>query len=252
MKSSSLHSRWDTHAHPLVDFSSEGNYELIPGQDYNNARVQDFKDGTVCLWALHTFLLSLLTTLIIVVRQWDLRLINKSVTPRMPWHDVSLCIVSFFLKLTLRSSGILTIIWFQRGAPVLDVSRHFCERWNYIKHKKAMDDSSVLFLRPPLGAFGGHQQFSLPGDDDEYEAHQSFRFPHGTRNVDGTCRVQVLRSVGDWSLGVEKTEHSIQNAYISAIHDAEHFVYIENQFFSRWRKKNWSLLRRCNLVKLYF
>lgn len=98
MKSSSLHSRWDTHAHPLVDFSSEGNYELIPGQDYNNARVQDFKDGTVCLWALHTFLLSLLTTLIIVVRQWDLRLINKSVTPRMPWHDVSLCIVSFFLK----------------------------------------------------------------------------------------------------------------------------------------------------------
>ncbi|KAJ7819232.1 hypothetical protein B0H13DRAFT_391781 [Mycena leptocephala] len=43
-------------------------------------------------------------------------------------------------------------------------------------------------------------------------------------------RVQVVRSVSDWSHGV-LTEHSIQNAYIKLISEAEHFIYIENQFF---------------------
>ena len=40
----------------------------------------------------------------------------------------------------------------------------------------------------------------------------------------------MLRSVGDWSIGQE-TEHSIQNAWIDAINNANHFIYIENQFF---------------------
>lgn len=44
---------------------------------------------------------------------------------------------------------------------------------------------------------------------------------------------QGLRSGSLWSIGlpVNMTEHSIQNAYISLIRNAEHFVYIENQFF---------------------
>ncbi|KAJ7787434.1 hypothetical protein B0H14DRAFT_2399439, partial [Mycena olivaceomarginata] len=54
-------------------------------------------------------------------------------------------------------------------------------------------------------------------------------------------RVQVVRSVSDWSHGV-LTEHSIQNACkalppatyppsLRLIEEAEHFIYIENQFF---------------------
>lgn len=42
--------------------------------------------------------------------------------------------------------------------------------------------------------------------------------------------VQVCRSVGDWSCGW-LTEHSIQDAYIQLIREANHFIYIENQFF---------------------
>jgi len=42
--------------------------------------------------------------------------------------------------------------------------------------------------------------------------------------------VQVVRSVCDWSHGV-LTEHSIQNAYIQMIREANHFIFIENQFF---------------------
>nr|XP_018678171.1 PREDICTED: phospholipase D zeta 1-like isoform X1 [Musa acuminata subsp. malaccensis] len=45
------------------------------------------------------------------------------------------------------------------------------------------------------------------------------------------CRCQVLRSVGQWSAGTSQTEESIHNAYTSLIEKAEHFIYIENQFF---------------------
>lgn len=47
----------------------------------------------------------------------------------------------------------------------------------------------------------------------------------------GTCRVQLLRSVGKWSVGTSNVEASIQSAYIECIRQAKHFIYIENQFF---------------------
>lgn len=46
------------------------------------------------------------------------------------------------------------------------------------------------------------------------------------------CSCQVLRSVGLWSAGTSQSEEtSIHAAYCSLIDKAEHFVYIENQFF---------------------
>ncbi|ORY93035.1 hypothetical protein BCR43DRAFT_496218 [Syncephalastrum racemosum] len=180
--------RWDTHNHRLADFTEEPGHEIFIGQDYNDARVRDFED----------------------VKQWDLRLIDKSVVPRMPWHDMSLCM---------------------RGGPVLDVARHFCERWNYIKHKKNMDDERILFIHPPLGGMGQGLEFGVPENKEDLPSRRAHRFMHGTRDVHGTCRVQVCRSSGTWSLGLKETEHSIQNAYIGTIMGAEHYVYIENQFF---------------------
>ena len=52
--------------------------------------------------------------------------------------------------------------------------------------------------------------------------------------------IQFLRSVDKWSAGQER-EASIYNAYLDAIKDARHFIYIENQFFVSsqegfWRK----------------
>ncbi|KAK1291392.1 Phospholipase D p1 [Acorus calamus] len=46
-----------------------------------------------------------------------------------------------------------------------------------------------------------------------------------------SCCCQVIRSVGQWSAGTSQTEESIHIAYCSLIDRAEHFVYIENQFF---------------------
>ena len=40
----------------------------------------------------------------------------------------------------------------------------------------------------------------------------------------------MLRSVSAWSAGVNETEHSIQNGYIEAIKNAEHYIYIEVRY----------------------
>lgn len=49
----------------------------------------------------------------------------------------------------------------------------------------------------------------------------------------GTVHAQVVRSSCDWSSGI-LTEHSIQNAYSEVIRQANHYVYIENQFFGKF------------------
>ena len=43
--------------------------------------------------------------------------------------------------------------------------------------------------------------------------------------------VQVLRSVGEWSLGLKMKENSILEAYYQLIENSKHYIYIENQFF---------------------
>lgn len=179
--------RWDTHGHPLADFHGDDpDSELFPGQDYSDARVRDFEH----------------------VKDFDMRLIDKTVIPRMPWHDMSMCVI---------------------GAPVLDVARHFCERWNFIKHEKARRKDNVPYLQPPLGGMGQQQRY-IEEESEEQHQYKKYRYNHRTHGVTGTMRVQVLRSSAKWSSGIE-LEHSIQNAYIGTILGAEHYIYIENQFF---------------------
>ncbi|KAK3820690.1 MAG: hypothetical protein JOS17DRAFT_688354, partial [Linnemannia elongata] len=94
------------------------------------------------------------------------------------------------------------------GQPARDIARHFVQRWNFVKLEKGMKKSHMKFLMPK-GEFVS------------------------TRNESGwtgTQKVQILRSSTLWSQGVD-LERSIQDAYLSAIQSAEHFIYIENQFF---------------------
>jgi len=58
--------------------------------------------------------------------------------------------------------------------------------------------------------------------------HGPDEFPLENR---GPCEVQIVRSSADWSHGLAKAETSIQTAYRDTIENAQHFVYIENQFF---------------------
>ncbi|KAH9830329.1 phospholipase D/nuclease [Rhodofomes roseus] len=199
--------RWDTHLHPLADVHpTDFTRTLFPGQDYNNARIMDFKN----------------------VQNYVSNGLSEIESARMPWHDVHLTIC---------------------GPSVLDLVQHFVERWNEIKRRKYSHDTRYDWLALP------HDVESAP--DEAVALHpyreawhqmgrhfrQRFHGAHATRQLDdlddpelyprppnGTCRVQAVRSVGDWSNGV-LTEHSVQNAYCQMIMEASHFIYIENQFF---------------------
>lgn len=95
------------------------------------------------------------------------------------------------------------------GKVARDLSRHFVQRWNYLIRQKRPSRFTPLLTPPP--------DFS---DEDVAQM-----------GLGGTCEVQLLRSSGNWSLGLQETEKSIQNAYLKLIETSEHFVYIENQFF---------------------
>ncbi|KAJ6632257.1 phospholipase D/nuclease [Mycena sp. CBHHK59/15] len=193
--------RWDTHTHPLADVHpTDFSLTVFPGQDYNNARIMDFQN----------------------VYNYASNALSSLESPRMPWHDVHMTL---------------------SGPVVLDIVQHFTERWNEIKKRKYREKAEVVWLALPHNIAAapneavarhphrerwhemGHRykQRFLGMDDEEPSPHYPVRPSPG-------CRVQVVRSVSDWSHGV-LIEHSIQNAYCQLIEEAEHFIYIENQFF---------------------
>lgn len=156
--------RYDCSNHRLNDhFPENPSASMWTGIDYSNPRIRDFRN----------------------VIQHSQSLIEKSLFPRMPWHDVHSVV---------------------RGQAARDLARHFIQSWNNVKSEKAMQkNDSVPFLLPKPDCC-----------EDETD-------------LEGSCRVQVIRSVGDWSLGCP-TENSIYDAYIDLIATSEHFIYIENQF----------------------
>ncbi|WFD30103.1 phospholipase D [Malassezia sp. CBS 17886] len=96
------------------------------------------------------------------------------------------------------------------GQPARDLVRHFCQRWNMLLRSKK-HTRTFPFLLPPA---------ELSHAD------------HTRLGVHGTCEVQICRSAGPWSMSTPRTvEQSVQQAYLKAIQNSEHFVYIENQFF---------------------
>ncbi|KAJ8032443.1 Phospholipase D1 [Holothuria leucospilota] len=117
--------------------------------------------------------------------------VDRSSTPRMPWHDISAVVY---------------------GNAARDVARHFIERWNSTKEEKFKQDPSYPLLMPKSNRF--HPPLNL-------------------ERVLGTtkCTCQILRSVDHWSAGVKDKEDSIHKAYLKVIHEAKHYIYIENQFF---------------------
>lgn len=65
-----------------------------------------------------------------------------------------------------------------------------------------------------------------------YIVKYSFNFP--TLNLIIINEFQVLRSSSCWSCGFLEPDHveqSIHEAYVQTISRAQHYVYIENQFF---------------------
>ncbi|XP_002062808.3 phospholipase D2 isoform X1 [Drosophila willistoni] len=124
-------------------------------------------------------------------------IIDRTTTPRMPWHDVGMCVV---------------------GASARDVARHFIQRWNAMKLEKLRDNTKFPYLMPK-----SYHQIRLNSNLQQLQQRRQQRV---------TC--QLLRSVSAWSCGFiegDLVEQSIHDAYIETITKAQHYVYIENQFF---------------------
>lgn len=101
------------------------------------------------------------------------------------------------------------------------------KRDKYKRHKRFPwlrlrgEEEEVLGVQHPRFPVGGYITHPL----NESTARESL----GNK---GSCDVQLVRSSADWSHGLDPKENSIQTAYKELIEKAQHFIYIENQFFS--------------------
>ncbi|KAF6808198.1 phospholipase [Colletotrichum sojae] len=183
--------RWDSHTHPLADLHPEG----VQNEVWPG---QDFNNNRIMDFK--------------DVQDWKQNELSKAQYGRMPWHDVAMGVV---------------------GPCVYDIAEHFVLRWNFVKRDKYKRDDRFdwIQLRGRLDEdedLVGVQRPKHPVGD--YIVHPQTEL--STKNLDnrGTVHAQIVRSSADWSSGI-LTDHSIQNAYSDIIRNAEHFVYIENQFF---------------------
>lgn len=146
------------------------------------------------------------------VQDWKANELSKADYGRMPWHDVAMGVI---------------------GPCVYDIAEHFVLRWNFVKRDKYKRDDRFDWM----------QLQGRLGDDEDLVGVQRPKHPVGeyithplspleTKKLAnrGTIHAQIVRSSADWSSGILR-DHSIQNAYSEIIRKAEHFVYIENQFF---------------------
>ncbi|GAA5839628.1 hypothetical protein JCM11251_003562 [Rhodosporidiobolus azoricus] len=188
-------------SHPLADVHpTDLLRECFPGQDYNNARVQDFQD----------------------VDHWASNQQNRLEVARMPWQDVH---AMFF--------GPALFDYAQHFVEnfVRDLKYSHDRRFPLLAFPHSDgDDAPFEFRHPHLQHFRdlGHH-FSTHRKEPPEEG--AWDRPIGGKGEKGTMRVQILRSSADWSHGISPREHSIQNAYCQMIREARHSVYIENQFF---------------------
>jgi phospholipase D1/2 len=149
------------------------------------------------------------------VHDWATNELSKAEFGRMPWHDVAMGLI---------------------GPCIKDIAEHFILRWNFCKRDKYKRDDRYDWLTMD----------TREGEDEDLIAVQRPKFPVGeyihhplspleNKNIEnrGTVHAQLVRSSADWSSGI-LTEHSIQNAYCEMIRNAQHYVYIENQFFSKF------------------
>lgn len=184
--------RWDTHDHPLSD--------VHPTEVRDEVWPgQDFNNNRIMDFQS--------------VEDWAANQLDKTRYARMPWHDVSMGVI---------------------GDCVYDIAEHFVLRWNACKRDKYKRTATVDWL-----CLEGRD-----GDDEDLVGVQRPTYPVGAytkhplspmetkpTGEQGTITAQIIRSSADWSSGI-LTEHSIQNAYCELIRKAQHFIYIENQFFS--------------------
>ncbi|KAK4886881.1 hypothetical protein RN001_003152 [Aquatica leii] len=171
--------------------SKESKEEKVANDDFENDL--SILDGSAKFWVGKDYANFIVKDFINLDQPFD-DFIDRTTTPRMPWHDIGMCV---------------------QNACAKDVARHFIQRWNSAKEEKAKQIYSCPYLIPKAYVDSSLKSIEIQAKS-EYV----------------TC--QVLRSVSAWSCGFiepDTVEQSIHEAYIDTITKAQHYIYIENQFF---------------------
>lgn len=217
--------RWDLNYHPIADLHPGfPDSQIFTGQDYNNARYQDFGDVS------NPFL--------------DSPDVNRADIPRMGWHDVAIQIngpacVSLERHFIERWEFLRVFKYLSRPKYIpmsIGVIEH--EAISNHPHMQQIQDKFTK-----LGLGGGEnpadepainqpneysEQYKVPEHDESRKTY--LPHPESPDSFKGNINAQLTRSVADWSHGF-LVENSVQNAYIGMILDARHSIYMENQFF---------------------
>ncbi|MDC3956946.1 hypothetical protein KEG38_24005 [Polyangium jinanense] len=191
--------RWDTDDHPLTSLETPSPYDA-----YNPCRA-DHKDES-----------------------------KRHRIPRMPWHDIHLRI---------------------EGPAVGHLARHFAQRWAHHNRVHALmnvakpsltdavraiedlgdaiedrDPAQVGKIDPPTDYVLRGVEYGFATDvEPELPAPEKIPIPGPVQG--GAQAVQIVRSLSKESGTSGETERTIYDAYKQAISSAEHYIYIENQFF---------------------
>lgn len=126
------------------------------------------------------------------------------------------------------------------GSSARDVARHFIQLWNtaQVEVQKRQKKSKTKLLIPKTYDDTDESTWvstylAIEPSQLKICAVTSTVSPFLSlyRADDGfECSVQVVRSACFWSAGLRQAENSIFSAILSAIRDAQHFIYIENHF----------------------
>ncbi|KAG1700187.1 hypothetical protein DVH05_011995 [Phytophthora capsici] len=242
--------RWDTHSHELFD--EPGRPTDFVGKDYSNPRVKDFIEvdrpdedmidrNEVPRMPWHDCHCRLEGQPARDVARHFVQRWNYSVSTRkksrklhhlVPMKDYPVTVVDKHgpQKLTKRLQKAVHAVRAMRGlsrARANTENRGFNSDRRMARMLSSQNESGVV----PILQEGesGEVMLDLPdGDEDNEELFEKHKQEVAARGY--RVNTQILRSLSLWSGGVA-TERSIQNAYIRLIGSAQHFVYIENQFF---------------------
>ncbi|XP_048236121.1 phospholipase D zeta 1 [Ricinus communis] len=123
-----------------------------------------------------------------------------------------------------------------RNSNLPDQPTRSCESFSFSFQKSKVEGSvpetpfkgcvDELGFLDPQSSSEISDEWSVTSEEDDHDVSACGQV--GPRTA---CRCQIIRSVSQWSAGASQTEESIHNAYCSLIEKAQHFIYIENQFF---------------------
>ncbi|KZV45306.1 phospholipase PLDb1 [Dorcoceras hygrometricum] len=157
--------------------------------------------------------------------------------PREPWHDLHSRI---------------------DGSAAYDVLKNFTERWNMaskrhgINKMKGSHDDSLLQLERIPDILGINEASGLIQNDQETWHTQIFR-SIDSNSVEGFPKDPKEASQRNLVCGKNVLiDMSIHTAYVKAIRAAQHFIYIENQYFlgSSFNWSNYKDLGANNLIPM--